>query len=427
MRKPALVVAIAIVVTTLGAVRTPAAASPGCGFPARAWTSREPRAVHLDPVKLQDALDFATQHSSATMLVVRHGCLAGATRLDGVTSAQQFDGWSMTKSVTALVAGRAVTLGKLRIDRPIAPLYPEADRAHGKLTPRHLLTMTSGTHLNWLRDLNPGMPDRVRDALSLEFDHEPGTYWAYQQSPVTLLANVIERSVREDLQAWTHRNLFAPLGIARDQWTWDRDRAGHTEGWAHLKMTSQAWARIGHLVLRGGVWNGRRLISSGYMRQMTSSTPANHAYGFLTWLNGRDSFVMPSVNGRDEGKGTLLPAAPRDAIVFAGNNEQRTYVIPSLDLVVVRLGFNGSREADFRRSVWTGKGGELDHELMRRVTLAVTDRRVKDPGPYAGSSPVMPSIDPDSIPGSVHEPSHVVAGAGLGPDAPPGCTPAGCS
>ena len=61
-----------------------------------------------------------------------------------MTSKVKLDGWSMTKSVTALVVGRAVTLGKLDIDRPIASLYPEADRAHGALTPRHLLTMTSG-------------------------------------------------------------------------------------------------------------------------------------------------------------------------------------------------------------------------------------------------------------------------------------------
>lgn len=426
IRRIAVLLAIGSMIGGLAAV--PVSAGPaGCGFPGRSWVARPPSSVDLDPAKLQDALDFATQHSSATMLVVRRGCLAGASRLDGVTQSAKLDGWSMTKSVTAMLVGRAATLGKLDIDRPIARLFPEADSAHGVITARHLLTMTSGLHVNWLRDLNPAMPDRVRDALSLHADHRPGRSWAYAQSPVTLLANLVERAVGRDLQEWAHEQLFAPIGIDRSEWTWERDRAGHTEGWAHLKMVSPAWARLGHLLLSGGNWDGRQLISRSYVRQMTTSTPSNHAYGFLTWLNGRDSYVLPSVNGRDAGRGWLVPAAPKDTLIFAGNNEQRMYVIPSLDLVVVRLGFNGSRELDMRTSVWTGRGGELDHELMRRVTRAVTDERIRDPGPYGGSGPVLPSVEPESIPGSARDPEQVAAGAGAGPSAPRGCTPAGCS
>jgi CubicO group peptidase (beta-lactamase class C family) len=426
MRKLAVVIAT-VILPVVGTTNASAGPS-GCGFPGRTWTSRPPSSVHLDPAKLQAALDFATQHTSATVLVVRHGCLAGASRLDALTSTVQLDGWSMTKSVTALVTGRAVTLGKLDIDRPIAPLFPEADRAHGKLTPRHLLTMSSGTHLNWLRDLNPAMPDRIRDALSLEFDHTPGTYWEYQQSPVTLLAEVVRRAVgAKDLQAWAQEQLCGPVGIARGAWTWKRDRAGHTEGWAQLEMVSPAWARLGTLVLHGGIWDGRRLTSSEYMRQMTSSPKANHAYGFLTWLNGRDSYVMPGTNGRDAGRGTLVPSAPRDTIIFAGQNEQRTYVIPSLDMVVVRLGHNGSHDLDFRRSVWTGKSGQLDNELMRMLVSSVTDVKMKEPAAYRGSSFVAPSVEPETVPGSARDPVQVLAGAGAGPAAPKGCTPAGCS
>lgn len=427
MRRLAVLVTIAVL-PVVGAAGRASAGPARCGFPGKTWTSARAEAVGLDATKLQNALDFATQHSSATVLVVRHGCLAGASRLDAVTSKLKLDGWSMTKSVTALVTGRAVTLGKLDIDRPIARLFPEADRAHGRLTPRHLLTMSSGTHLNWLRDLQPAMPDRVRDALALPFDHEPGTYWEYQQSPVTLLAEVVRRAVgTKDLQTWAQRQLFGPVGIARTDWEWDRDRAGHTEGWAHLKMVSSGWARLGHLVLHGGNWNRRTLISKTYMREFSTSSRANHAYGFLTWLNGRDSFVMPGTNGRDAGTGTLIPSAPRDTIIFAGQNEQRTYVIPSLGMVVVRLGHNGSHDLDFRRSVWTGKSGQLDNELMRRIALAVRDVTYRDPGEYGGSSFVAPSVAPDTVPGSATDPEQVLAGAGVGPAAPEGCTPAGCS
>jgi CubicO group peptidase (beta-lactamase class C family) len=425
MKAKALVTA-AVVVAGLGSGS--AARAAGCGAPGAAWSQAAPTQVGLDAAKLQDALDFATLHSSETVLVIRHGCLAGSSRLDPVFGDQALDGWSMTKGVTALLAGRAVTLGKLDVDAPIGPLFPEADPAHAALTPRDLMTMSSGLHLTWLRDFNGTnlMPDRVRDALSLRFDHTPGSYWEYEQSPCTLLAEAITRAVGQDLQAFAQQELFGPIGIPAGSWTWERDRAGHTQGWAHLQMRSQDWARFGQLVLGHGSWNGTQLIDEAYIDDATTSSAANHAYGYFIWLNGQDSYVMPGVNGRDAGTGWIVPKAPADAIIFAGQDEQRVFTIPSLDMVVVRLGQKGSREADFRRSFWTSKAGELDNGLMRLIQLAVTDVAIQDPGPYEGSEFVMPSLEPDSFHGSAQDPLGVAGGFGLGPEAPAGCTPAGC-
>jgi CubicO group peptidase (beta-lactamase class C family) len=299
----------------------------GCADPGFAWRTAAPDDVAVDGARLQEALDWATTHTSASVAIVRHGCLIGTSRLDALTSSQSFDGWSMTKSVTSMLVGRAVTLGLVDIDEPIRRLVPEATGAHGELTMRHLLTMTSGLHVNWVRDLSP-MPDRVRDALSLPFDHDPGTKWQYAQSPVTLLAHALERAAGEDLQSWAQSELFGPVGIAAGSWTWDRDRAGHTEGWAHLHMRAGDFARLGHLMLAGGQWNGERLISRQYLRQALTATPANDAYGFLFWLNYGDSYVLPDVEGPDEGSGPLVAAAPRDMFLMAGSGEQRTFVIP---------------------------------------------------------------------------------------------------
>jgi len=416
---------VAVVLTAPSVVR----ANGSCADPAAAWEARAPETLGLDAAKLQDAFDFATVHSSQSVLVIRHGCLAGSSRLDPVFAETALDGWSMTKSVTALLAGRAVTLGLLDVDAPIGPLFPEADPAHAALTPRDLMTMSSGLHLTWLRDFNGTnlMPDRVRDALSLPFDHEPGTYWEYMQSPCTLMAEVIRRAVgADDLQAWAQEQLFGPIGIAAGSWTWERDRAGHTQGWAHLQLRPADWARLGQLVLNRGTWNGVELVREDYVAQMTASSEANHAYGFYTWLNGRDSFVMPGTNGRDEGSGWIVPKAPADSIIFAGQDEQRVYAIPSLDMVVVRLGQKGSREADFRKSFWTSRAGELDNGLLRLIQLAVTDVAITDPGAYEGSEVQVPQTGPDTFHGSVQDPVGVAAGFGIGPEAPEGCTPLGC-
>jgi hypothetical protein len=111
--------------------------------------------------------------------------------------------------------------------------------------------------------------------------------------------------------------------------------------------------------------------------------------------------------------------------LMAGSGEQRVYVIPSRDMVVVRLGERGSREADTRSSVWTGRGGELDNELVRRVLTAVTDVPYDDPGPYAGSDPYLPPAD-EGLVGDAQDPEEAAAGLGAGPRAPEGCNPVGC-
>lgn len=420
---------IGIAALTAFAVPRVSPAAPPCGFPGEAWGTASPTSVALDATKLQSAMDWATLHQSHSVLVIRHGCLAGSTRLDPVTSNVSLDGWSMTKSVTSMLVGRAVTMGALDIDAPIGRYIPEADAAHGRLTSRHLLTMSSGLHHNWFRDppfAGTVMPDQVRDALSLRFDRTPGTWWEYAQTPVTLLLHALERAVGQDVQSWAQTNLFGPIGIAAGSWTWDRDRAGHTEGWAHLHMRSVDFARLGYLMLRQGNWNGTQLISVSYVRAALSRISINGAYGFLFWLNGANEYVLPNVYGPDGGKGGPFLAAPSDLFAFVGMRNQRIFVIPSLDMVIVRLGEPGELDADTRNSVWQSQTGVIDHELLRRIMQSVTDVHVPDPGPYKIGAPIVPPTD-DGLVGDAAQYGDVLAGLGIPPWAPQGCTPLGCT
>jgi CubicO group peptidase (beta-lactamase class C family) len=407
----------AIALTTTAG--TAAARPARCATPTGSFEKRAPASLAIDGAKLREALDWAVEHTSTTTAVYRYGCLAGQSRLDDLgTSSVQFDGWSMTKSVTALLVGRAVTLGRYDPSKRLRKLYPEADRAHGKVLPTHLLTMTTGTHRNWVRDLSP-QEDRVKDALSLPFDHRPGKHWEYQQSNVSWLLNSVQRSVKsKDIQVWAQKNLFGPLGIRRSSWSWDRDRTNHTEGWAHLKMVNQDWARLGQLMLQKGRWRGRQLIRRDWIKKMTTpSQKVNRAYGYLTWLNSGGHYVLPNVEGPDEGTGKLIATGPKDMWMFCGSGEQRVWAIPSLGLLIVRLGDRGSREGDTRASVWTGRGGELDNELIRRVLISVTDAHYRDPGPYPGSDVFLPPLD-DGVVGDAADWEWAASGLGIGPNSP---------
>ena len=153
----------------------------------------------MDAAKLNDALDESGENFSLAVRVFRHGCLVAADPMEATNRNEKYESWSMAKSVTSLMFGRADRVGPDKPRDPVGSLLPVADRGHGAITMRHLLTMTSGLHWNGLRDYNvfTGF-DRVHDALTLGIDHRPGTYFEYAQSPVSLLAEAIGRSAGMD-------------------------------------------------------------------------------------------------------------------------------------------------------------------------------------------------------------------------------------
>lgn len=371
------------------------AAATSCGFPGASWKRAAPAAVGIDAAKLQDALDFASTRSSATTAVYRHGCLVGEDRAAPATDGQTFQSFSMAKSVTSMLTGRAVTLGYLSVDDPIGAFMPEADRAHGALTVRDLLTMSSGLHWNFYRDYNIFTPgDRVKDALTLPFDHKPGTWYEYHQSPVTLLAKVVERAVGRDFQKFAQDQLFTPVGIGPGAWQWGRDNAGNTLGFHDLHMRRDDYARLGYLMERGGVWHGRRLIAADYVRGTSTPATTNPGYGYLWWINCCKPYVAPTIPARDVRNQHLVESAPRDMYAMVGFQEQRVMVFPGLDLLLVRLGVAGDRDQDLSQNLSTAASGEFEHELVRRLMRSIMDTPVHDAGPYRGAK-TAPNFDPN--------------------------------
>jgi CubicO group peptidase (beta-lactamase class C family) len=373
-------------------VASGAAAAVGCGVPGGDWQKRSPAELGLDPAKLQQALDATKQRNTDSVAVYRHGCLAGEERSGDPD--QRFESYSMAKSVVALAAMRAMTLHLLSPDDRVGGVVPQADRPHGALTVRELLTQSSGLHWNFFRDYNVFMPrDRVTDALTLRFDHRPGTWFEYAQSPVALMAEVVARAAGEDFAKFVQDQLFSQIGIFPGAWSWERDAAGHIQGFFGLSMRDHTWARLGQLLLDDGYWRGKRVIATRWVREATAPSPTNGGYGWYIWVNEGHRFVEPTVDRRDERDRSIVASAPPDMYLFAGLLEQRIIVIPSRDMVIVRLGVPGSQPAEsdpFSYALTTGSG-ELDHELVRGVMRAVVDKPYPDAGPY---QPKGPSTQP---------------------------------
>ncbi|HEX2087924.1 MAG TPA: serine hydrolase [Solirubrobacteraceae bacterium] len=408
MRRGSIVVAV--LATVLWAA--PAHAAKRCAEPGAEWERATPAEAGMDAAKLQGAMDYGSSQASYAVRVYRHGCLVGEDRLASQNRSAKYESWSMAKSITSLVFGRAMQLGLVSAADPVGSLVPEADGPHGAITLHDLLTMTSGLRWNGFRDYNIfTMRDRVRDALTLEMVHPPGTYFEYAQSAVTLLAEATARAVDEDFEEFAQRELMDPLGIERGTWHWERDREGHVAGFYGVNMRPDDFGRLGELLRRGGVWNGHRLLSEEYVRRAVAPSATNGCYGWLIWVNAGSPCVGATISERPVSQNRDMPDLPADLYRFSGLFGQLVTVFPTQGIVVVRTGQDPG--------LVPAGGQTWEHELYERVLSAVTDQEVRP----AGDAPPGTTDDPDTDYGfhtSLREPEQYSKGFQQDPLPPAG-------
>ncbi|GAA4900878.1 serine hydrolase [Tessaracoccus lubricantis] len=284
--------------------------------------------------------DEAEALGTRGIVVVRDGVIVGERYADGFTSNTPQLGWSMTKSVANLLAGRAVMQGAVAVDD--ANLRPEWTDERAGITVDHLLRMTSG--LSWDEDYDLGTPitqmlfnvdDMAGYVAGRPAAHEPGTFQQYSSGSTTLLCSVLADRLGGG-PAMPRDQLFAPLGLTSA--VLEPDATGTPVCSSYLSATPRDWARIGQFVLDDGVVDGVRLLPEGWVEEsttvvpLTSADPGEYAteeagYASSWWTNLR-------------GDGTLAyPDLPEDMFFAQGHDGQRLYVVPSRNLVVVRLGF----------------------------------------------------------------------------------------
>jgi CubicO group peptidase (beta-lactamase class C family) len=310
-------------------------ADPAPGFP----LDNAPNAAILE------ALDpaFEPPAHTAAMIVVHEGRVVAERYAPGIHADTQLESWSMGKSVAASLVGRAVAEGALDLDAPpLIPAWRRPGDERGAITLHHLLQMSSGLRFSAADDWNPHdspVPDHVRIymesldtaafATNRPLEHRPGTVGRYRNcDPLALLA--ILRLGADDATWWRlpQRELFDPIGTPRQ--VVDVDRAGGFIITGFDSGTARGWARLGLLWLNDGVVGDRRLLPEGFVSAATTPAPAwpQPVYGYQCWLNRTGEWALPD-----------------DAYSFAGDGTQRTFTVPSLDLVIVRLGHTAGTTA----------------------------------------------------------------------------------
>jgi CubicO group peptidase (beta-lactamase class C family) len=277
------------------------------------------------------------------IVVVDHGRIVAERYGPGFSAATPLLGWSMTKSVLAGVAGLLIKEGRLSLDQ--TGHWPAAaGDGRDRIRIADLLAMSSGLRFNEAY----GAVSDVTRMLYLETDmagfahaqpllHPAGELWSYSSGTANILSRVIQDAAGGLGAAYPAEKLFKPLGMSSA--TIETDEYGTLVGSSYMYATARDWARYGEFLLQKGVWRGQAMLPAGYVDMMATPVAASGGeYGHgLVWLWGADA-VTPGKNP-DAAYGI-----PADTFWMEGHDGQSTAIIPSRELVIVRLGLTPARD-----------------------------------------------------------------------------------
>lgn len=327
-----------------------------------AWPTQELITAQLPDDMDRAAFDLAITNAFASndqpmgetraVLIVQHGRIIFERYNDGYSRDTRLVSWSMAKSVTQALVGTAVLQGRLSIDAPMGSPHWSAGDRRASIPWRQWLQMVDGqdytemgartvlendvTHMLY----GEGRQDTAAFAASLPLIHDPGTHWNYNSAGIILTADALTRTIvpnpssaadrRNRMRAWMDQSLFAPIGMHP---VVEFDPQGLFYGSALIYATARDWARFGYLYLRNGVWDGRRVLPEGWVDYARTRGPDIHSdlYGAGWWLTPEHGDGAPVHS-------TIRDNRLADTFSAQGHEGQMIVVVPSRDMVVVRLG-----------------------------------------------------------------------------------------
>lgn len=275
-------------------------------------------------------------YNTRAMLVVQHGQVLAESYGHNITKNTPLLGWSMGKSLTAIMLGHLEFNGV--IDKNPTNLFTQwQNDKRSELTLEQLLQMSSG--LEFDETYAPGSDathmlftaTSASDvAMNSPQGNTPSARFSYSSGTTNLLSRFIHETLGNDTQQtydFLVKQVFTPLGMGHS--TFEVDASGVLVGSSYIYSSGQDWARLGLLMLNQGEINGHRLLSKDWVKRATAPNISNNdkRYGFQFWLNAGEQELR-------------WPTLPSDAYAMLGNRKQSVMIIPSEDVVLVRLGWS---------------------------------------------------------------------------------------
>ncbi len=309
--------------------------------------------------KLDSLKDFVGEKNSKAFIILKDGRIAVEWYYDNFTQDSLWYWASAGKSLMATLVGIAQSENLLSINDTTSDylgngwtsMSLERER---KITLRNQLSMTTGLDYvipNW----------DCLEPSCLKYRAEPNTQWFYHNAPYTLLKDVVEVATSQNINLYFKQKIGDKIEM--------KGAYVSTASSNNLFFsTARDMAKFGLLTLAEGNWNNEIILSDkAYFSQMTTSSQTlNPAYGYLWWLNGKSSYILPGLPTSFQG--SLIPTAPADMLCALGKNDQKIYVVPSQNLVVIRMGNKANDEvlalSSFDSELWSRISQLSDCEVV---------------------------------------------------------------
>lgn len=318
----------------------------------------------LSPDSLKNAAAYSSARRGYSLLVSQRGKTVFEEYSNGGGAGSAHKIYSGTKSFWAVATLVAEQEGLLRLDEPAAKTISEwRNDARREITIRELLNFTSGLDPNF-RLHSRSQTDRNAAALKTMVVAGRGKAFTYGPSHGQVLCEILRRKLAprgETPFGFLRSRVIDPLRIGKFEYR--DDPKGNPLVASGFKLTARQWAKFGRLLLGGGSHNGRVIVEQQRFHDMLRGSRANQAFGMCLWLNrgasspaARDPDIEDMLEKpwrKQQWRGACIAKdAPADLYAAVGSAYNRLYVIPSLDVVIVRQGQNAKfSDAEFLRLI----------------------------------------------------------------------------
>jgi CubicO group peptidase (beta-lactamase class C family) len=306
----------------------------------------------LDPASVRAAAQYSAEHRGTSFLAIQNGKMLLEEYPDRASADSPQRIYSGTKAFWNLAALAAAEDGILNLDERVADTIVSwrKDPRKSRVTIRQLLDFSCGLAPDFSLQVNE-YGDRDQAALRLPMVAEPGQAFIYGPSALQIFHQVLKEKLNSESPThYLERRVLRRLRLGPQRYL--DDRAGNPLLAAGFTLTARQWAKVGQFVLD----QGRPVVRPESLAQCWRGSTANRAFS-LGWWNNRaapggrefdfEDMLLPKWSRQHWHDACLCRDAPRDLVACIGSRYQRLYVIPSLDLVVVRHG-RGGRFSDAR-------------------------------------------------------------------------------
>lgn len=298
---------------------------------------------------IQAAVNYAGAMNSSSLIIWHKGAVISETYFGEADRETPINSRSLAKPLATIAVGRALASGQIEsLDQSVSDFFPvwkNDDRS--KILVRHLLDMRTGL-------LPQGFSDQADDILNRAYMHphhdeiiineyplvdEPGERYEYANANSELVAPLIKRATGVPYEQWISEQILVPLG-ARGGEIWANRIGGTAHSGCCVLLPPETFLRLAILLLEDGIWNGERLLPVGFVEEMRTPTPQHPHAGMGVYIGG-DYIERRGAMNLDRPFGHNLHTEPYladDVFLFDGNGHQVAYIIPSVELVILRTG-----------------------------------------------------------------------------------------